>query len=139
MANPDKKRKWSAAAEDVDSTVQFTVGGTGAVGTVFGSTLFYDPIVSTVTRQGVGYYRVTLKELWYRLKEVDGTILQTSFATTNAAAIIPFADGVNDATKLYFEVKCVRNDTGAVAEAASGDIIRINFALNNLNPRIFGY
>ena len=142
MANPNREHAWNADVGKVDVDVQFTAGASGAVGTVYGSTLFYPGgVVLSVTKPaGTGIYRVTLRETWYRLSNVWGTIVQPSFVNTHAGDIFISADSVNDPTKNYFEIVTRSLDTTAAAtDMTSGDTIKFTARLWFQNPRPMGF
>jgi len=141
MANPNREIAYNPEPETVDIDVQFTAGTSGAVGTVYGSTLFFPgSIVTGISKSGTGLYRVALRELWYRCKNINGTILQASFVNTHAGDVFLNVDGSGDSTKQYVEFVTRSLDTTAAAtDMTSGDIFKVTIRLHNQNPRPLGF
>lgn len=143
MANAAKEFTWGVEQDDVTMHFQFTAGAAGAVGTTYGSTLFYPggPVLSvTKPNATTGIYRVTMRETWYRLVNVWGTILQASFTNTHAGDVFLSADNVNDATKQYFEIVTRSLDTTAAAtDVTSTDIVKFTAVLRMTSPRVLGF
>lgn len=103
----------------VDLTIEFPVGATGAVGTVTGGREFGTPV-----RNGVGDYSFPLLQTWIRLQGVTGIVVGATSTTTGKLFDV-IADSVTSTSAPLFRLQFTQRGTGAAAEVANGDIIKL--------------
>jgi hypothetical protein len=127
MANPNKYGANSDQPSSVSQHVSFTVGSSGAVGTLTKNT---GPEVKSVTGPAnTSDYTVNLREGWVRARNIRVWFVGAYDATqgTNSKVI---ADNVAATSSPGFTFTVARPDTGAAALPATSDVCHITFDLD---------
>jgi hypothetical protein len=104
----------------VETSIEFIVGATGAVP----STLTGGRELGTPVRNGVGDYSFPLLQTWIRLMSVTATVVGAASTTTGKTYQV-IADSVTSTSAPLVRIQFTRPDTGAVAEIAQNDVLKL--------------
>ena len=108
-------------------SLEFPVGAAGAVGTVTGGENMGTPVLN-----GVGDYSFPLTKTAVRLIAKDVFVVGATSTTTGKIAHV-IADSVNSLTAPLLRVQFVRVDTGAAANVAQNDVLKVRICLQYLD------
>lgn len=135
MANPVTFKQESAEAGTVTCCIQFAVGGGGAVGAIQGGGLRQKEFrrATPVVRTGAGVYDVFLREAWIGLLGSTAECFGPASATTGNKGKVT-TNNVGTASAPKVTVTFVRDDTGAAADPANGDIASVTLVLKKNRP-----
>jgi hypothetical protein len=109
----------------VEVSLEFTVGAVGAVGTVAGGAELGTPV-----RNGAGDYSFPLLQPWIRLLEAHCDTVGPHSTTAGKYAEI-IADSVTSTSAPLVRFQFTRGDTGAAAEVAQNDVIKLRLVLQS--------
>jgi hypothetical protein len=131
MANPNTYKALSADIDQVDLNVVFTVGASGAIGTVSRSKECN--ATTPVTHVSTGLYRVNLKEKWVALLNFVANCKQASYSTSGACLgdLKSDGDAVLSAGTATFEFRTI---AGVLVDPASGDKVHLTLKLQKTAP-----
>jgi len=107
----------------VELHVEFPVGATGAVGTVTGGREMGTPV-----RNGVGDYSFPLNQTWLRLLDASCVVVGAHSTTTGKYWEV-IADSSTATSSPLVRFQFTRGDTGAAAEIANGDVLKVTLRL----------
>lgn len=108
----------------VELSLEFIVGSTGAVP----STITGGRELGTPVRNGVGDYSFPLLQTWIRLVEWSCEVVGAHSATTGKYSEC-IADSCTSTSAPLVRFQFTRGDTGAVAEVAQNDVLKLRLVL----------
>lgn len=130
MANPNTYAVKSGDIDQVDINLVFTVGASGAIGTVTRSRECN--ATTPVTHTGTGAYRVNLKEAWVALLNHNVNNKQVTFSTAGACFATLTTDAAATTGLVTFTFRKLTD--GTAVDPADGDKVRITLTLQKTAP-----
>ena len=128
MANPVLQPMSTPELGHTELHVEFTVGASGAVGTVVRAREL-DPTTPITKESAAGTYTLLLKEKWVALLGIQGNVIQQVFDKTHGCVIND--NGVKSVSTdgaVQIELRGL-DGNASLANAASGDVVRVTLKL----------
>lgn len=117
----------------LDLYCEYTSGATGAIP----ATLTRSQGFQAVTRTGTGVVDFVLNQPWFRLLQWTVSVAPASYAfTTGGSGVCTLVDAVATATSstsCKVTVTFRRGDTGAAADTAINDIVKLRLTLKTVS------
>ena len=123
MANPATYAVFCSENGEDFLSLEFVVGATGAVGAVTAGNEMKTPV-----RNGTGDYTFPLKEAWLRCADANAFTVGAFDATKGTRAKM-YQDHCATVSAPSVSFQFFRPDTGAAADPATGDIVKVSLRL----------
>lgn len=133
MANPSTHEEHSADLDVVTLHIAWTAGSTGAVGAIAWQREFIAGTGAVVKQTAAGTYRLFLRETWYKLMNWTVNVLQGTFDATHGFIGVVSNDTSGTTSNPFVEIE-LRQISGAVANPASGDVIKVTLEMQKTKP-----
>jgi len=119
VANRNLSRPWTYGKGLVSIPCKWTIGASGAVGTLTGAG------VASVTRTSAGLYRITLSDVFSAFHNIQVTLLQATVTDRHISVKAYSASGKT------VDVHVWDQSAGAVTDPESGDEIHVLVVAKN--------